>query len=112
MRIVPCWLSVDKISYVISITDYLSEKTLVKSNELEKEMVVTDDMTNWKEIATQLCEALPQVDRFLGQVDALAAGLQPGAGNEDLNDHNELRSDPALPTAVGADLSLASASTA
>ena len=32
-------------------------------------------------------------------------------GYEDLNDHDELRSDPALQTAVGADQSLASAST-
>ena len=28
---------------------------------------MTDDMTNWKEIATHLCEALPQVDGFLSQ---------------------------------------------
>ena len=30
-------------------------------------MDVTDDKTNWNEIATILCEALPQVDEVLGQ---------------------------------------------
>ena len=39
----------------------------------------------------------------IGPVDVPAAGLGLALGYEDLNDHDELRSDPALQTAVGAD---------
>lgn len=56
--------------WVISIPGiFRLGKTLNEYNEPEKEIVLADDMTNWKEVAANLNEALPQIDKVLGQAN-------------------------------------------